>query len=450
MTDIMMCATDADGERRFWTLATSVLGSLAVLKGLHDPSAWSATQVQIDYSFGFVRRGLLGEALKTIGLQINRYDLHVVVSAVLLATMVLLLAFWVYRSRAMLVADGAPCAVFFASFALTYLVHIIGYLDIPLVILSILAVLPRGFGLRLLTVFVTGAIGILIHEMYVITLLPVTLLSLVLPTFKVQRPPVPRLVAFCGVFVSLIAIAVVVIRFPLTPQIAEQLKTSIPDRVDFPLRADFFEAMHASARDNLSMMLNFFRFDPAILRHQVWCLLLFGPVIAFFLWLSLRIIADSPVRRRLASAACAAAALAPLSTHLVAFDFYRWYTLTAFSAFMVMTLVHRHYIDKPIWSGVAGLVIRRVAIIVIVLNVASSDVGWFSPGPEFHVALFPFSEHWDAVRAIVKRGLPQSTECDEPPPNLELTRLRARWCLRPRVPAAGATPSTMPMSSPGL
>src|SRR5215475_8887619 len=109
MTDTMMCASDTDGERRFWTLAASVLGSLAVLKGLHDPSAWSATQVQIDYSFGFVRRGLLGEALKTIGFQIYRYDLHVVVSAVLLATMVLLLALWVYRSRAMLVADGAPC-----------------------------------------------------------------------------------------------------------------------------------------------------------------------------------------------------------------------------------------------------------------------------------------------------------------------------------------------------
>ena len=442
MTDITTSATDADGERRFWTLATVVLGSLAVLKGLHLPSSYTATQVQVNYSFGFVRRGLLGEALSTIGIPIHRYDVHVVVSAVLLATMVLLLALWVYRSRAMLVADGAACAVFFASFALTFLVYIIGYFDIPLIILSVLAVLPQGFGLRLLTVFVTGAVGMLIHEMYVITFLPVTLLSLVLPAFKAQRPvrPVLQLAGFLVVLVTLMAIALVVVRTPWTPEAVEQMKASILARVDFPIRADFFGFMTRSARDNLAMMMNIFLrsgFVPpelptptAFLQTQVWCLLLFGPAIAFFLWLSIRIIAVSLGHRRLASAVCAAATLAPLSAHLVALDFYRWYMLATFNAFMVMTLVHRHCLDKPIWSGAAGVGIRRVAIIVIVLNVASSNVGWF-PAPQFHVALFPFAEHWDSFRAIVKNGLTRSTECDEPSPDIEIERLRVRVCLFP-------------------
>jgi len=40
---------------------------MAVLKGLRRPSMWAATQAQLDYSHGFIKRGLLGAVYGPLG-----------------------------------------------------------------------------------------------------------------------------------------------------------------------------------------------------------------------------------------------------------------------------------------------------------------------------------------------------------------------------------------------
>ena len=72
------------GERRFWRWTAVGLGAIAFGKGIREPNAWPYTHAQLNYSAGFIRRGLYGAALgHPLGLHL--YGHYVVVSTVLWA-----------------------------------------------------------------------------------------------------------------------------------------------------------------------------------------------------------------------------------------------------------------------------------------------------------------------------------------------------------------------------
>ncbi len=169
-------------DSRFWFLASVTLGTVSILKGIRLPSLWAATQMRNDYETGFVKRGLFGEILSKLGLYPESYLDAVLISGILFSAMICMLIWHVWRTGSFhFLGQGLAVGLFCASYALTYVAHTIGYLDICLILLTlgILSTSGQGAGGILLT-GLAAVLGILIHELYLIVFFPLTILPFVL------------------------------------------------------------------------------------------------------------------------------------------------------------------------------------------------------------------------------------------------------------------------------
>jgi hypothetical protein len=388
----------------FWRAAVTLLSVIAILKGLRLPSLWAATQANLDYHQGFIKRGLFGELAYTLGIPIAHYDVFVLLSGFLLLVLLVLLARWVSRSGALRLADGKVVAVFGASFALTYLVHLIGYLEIPLAILALIAVSISTVNRRLLGALVAGCLGVLIHESYVLVFLPMTLLPAFLAAIAGGRStastsstlrsfvPIAAIVAATAVVLLVVALGA-----PMTARRAGALQAAMTAAADFPTRGDFFPVLTRSAADNAAIMM-------ATMTNGLWWLaqcnafVTFMPTAGFFLWISLNIVDTHQGAGRAAKAAVAFASLCPLAMQLVGWDIYRWYALAAFSSFISLTIVCRHYgCNAPLAASGA---VRNIALLLIAVNMATGT-GLFDG---HRVDTFPFVDFWKSCLHWVISG----------------------------------------------
>ncbi len=382
-------------DNRFWRAAAVVFAVVSVLKGLRPPSLWAATQANLDYHHGFVKRGLFGQLAHSLGVAIGHYDVFVIVSGVLLLMMLTVLGWWVVRSGALRLENGMMVAVFGASFALTYLTHLIGYLEIPLAIVALLAMSIGTSRARLPAIFIAGCFGVLIHESYVLTFLPMTLLPPLLAALAGRdRPALLSIAAVVGAIA--IALLSVALGHPLTPHDAGGMQASMAAAVDFRTRDDFFPVLTRSAADNVTVM-------SGTMSNGLWWLaqcnafVTFMPTAALFLWIALDLIGknEPPSQRFLLQAAVLTAGLSPLLMQFLGWDIYRWYALAAFSSFVSMTVVHRHY-----GKTAAPVGVRNAAILLIGINMATGT-GLFDG---FHVNTFPFVDFWKSVIHWVASG----------------------------------------------
>ena len=133
-------------ESDFYRLLLIAGGVIAVLKGLHMPYSWPATQAQIDYRYGFLRRGLFGEACRQLHLPIWRYGVFSAVSFLLLAGFFLLLGWCVRRSGLDRAGLGAFSALIAGSFCVSLLVNLVGFYDIVMAMLVLAVLLVKRPG----------------------------------------------------------------------------------------------------------------------------------------------------------------------------------------------------------------------------------------------------------------------------------------------------------------
>jgi hypothetical protein len=382
----------------FWRAACILFCVIAILKGLRLPSLWAGTQANLDYSQGFIKRGLFGQLARSLGVHIAHYDVFVLVSGLLLVIMLVVLGCWVLRSGALRLGHGVVVAVFAASYALTYLTQLIGYLEIPLAILALVAVSIRALHGRLIGVLISGCLGVLIHESYVLTFLPMTLLPAFLGAFAGGRT---RLRVFMPIAVIVAIIAVVLLSIawgaPMSAQRVSSLQAAMTATVDFPTRSDFFPVLARSAVDNVVIMMT-------TMSRGLWWLaecnafVTFMPTAAFFLWIALDIVdAHQPEAQRLAvKAAVVLASLCPLAMQLLGWDIYRWYALAAFSSFVSMTIVCNHY-----GATARDGALRNMGALLIAVNMATGTVLFGGT----HVDTFPFVDFWKSlIHWIVSGG----------------------------------------------
>jgi hypothetical protein len=119
-----------DGERRFWWSIIPVLTAVSIGKAVRLPNYKSAIQAQIDYRFGFVKRGMYGEIF-TRPLHLEHYRRYAVFSWLMLALMVTVLLLLTWRSGLReRVLTGEAAALFFSSYSLTYMSHMVGYFEV--------------------------------------------------------------------------------------------------------------------------------------------------------------------------------------------------------------------------------------------------------------------------------------------------------------------------------
>jgi hypothetical protein len=374
-----------DGERRFWWSIIPVLTAVSIGKAIRLPNYKSAIQAQIDYRFGFVKRGMYGEIF-TRPLHLEHYHRYVVFSWLTLALMVAVLLLLTWRSglRERLLT-GEAAALFFSSYSLTYMSHMVGYFEVILALLTMGLLFVRSVRWRFLLSLPVAVFALTLHEMFLIVFLPVLLFSFLAQAVRVEEcepssPPSfsesPRAAFAAFALLSLVCVAVT-LKLSLKPAMTQAqinvMGADIAKRVDFPL--DAAEPMYAvlmrSTKDNLVIMKGVAQ-TPAWWRQQIVCLFTMAPTIALLLLTALRVLRSNtmPAPRWLLQSAVAAG-LAPLAMHLLGYDVARFNAMVILASFLVLLAACRFTTGKPIALSTR---MRHCVLLVMLLNMASGDL----------------------------------------------------------------------------
>jgi len=385
-------------------------GALALLKGLRRPNRWSATLAQIDYRDGLLKRGLLGEALRQLGVPQHRYAVFCIVAYVLFAAFLLTLGLFVSRHR--LLADvrhRSMAWLFVGSFSLTYMGHLVGYFDVVLLTLVMGTLCIKTNAFKIPALLSIAVVGTLIHEMYLVTCLPVTLLSMLAPSLC-DRPT--NRVSVASVGWALVALLVCVgltlvlaLGAPTSSQSVARMTVDLATRVDFPLRKDAVEVLGRSAFDNLNLMRDTL--------GQGWFLdalatsaLAFLPTTCVFLlgaWRLLRV-HSAGARRVWLLMFLVCATFSPISMVLMGWDVHRWFALAGVNAFLVYGVAGAVARSRELERGGR---IHRSAInsrgvhALLLLNLVTG-CGYLDG---YRTETFPFQETYAQARRIVRTGI---------------------------------------------
>lgn len=361
-------------EKFFWRFAAVVLGAVSLLKGLRPPSLWGASQGLFNYDHGLIKRGLFGATLGR-WFHLEMYARFAVASFVLLALLVVLLGWLTWRSHALeVLGHGEPVAVFFASFVMTYLAHLAGYQDIILGIVAVLLLLVRDVRLRFCAAIPLCLCGVLLHEMFLFTLLPVVLFSFVLnalrePSQRMRGATWAMMFALCAMSAGMVLRLSIV--QPMTTAQVEGLYSKEAAHADFTPRADVLAVLTRTTADNVELAASVFR----VVRNW-WIvipqsLLVFGPTLLLLLipvaW-RLRMQFEGTALR-IAMIAAVLAVLSPLAMNLFGYDFARWMMFVVLAAFLELLLLARE--ASTAWTLPTGY--RNAAILTIALSMATGE-----------------------------------------------------------------------------
>jgi hypothetical protein len=386
-----IAANDVSGERRFWRWTAVGVGILAFGKGIHEPGPWPYTQAQLDYSAGFIRRGLFGASLGHL-LELNRYSHFVVVSTALLLLLFALIALLARSSKlAGRTLSGELLAVYASSYSVTYLAHLNGYLDIPLALLCVAPLFVRSIGWRLAAAVVATVLGILIHEQFFFAFLPVLIVSVLFGAATAKTADERRLAWTGAVLLAVLGLGMMLYlarHGSISVAQTDQLSQSIVRRADRPMDAEVLKVLPRTSRENLEIMKSVWR-RPTYIPAQGESILLFGPAAAVLSWATLLLLRRwRPGKHRWLYAGVLLATLAPLSLHLVGWDKSRWNELLCLNAFLLLLLVSRQLGGQAVQLPVR---LRRACLLVMLLNMATG--GGLMGG--LHIRPFPFMHNPD-------------------------------------------------------
>jgi hypothetical protein len=376
-------------ELRFYRLLLAAGGVTAILKGMRLPYIWAATQAQIDYRYGYLRRGFFGEVCRRLHSHIWHYGVFCIVAFGLLAGLFWLLARSMRRSGLDAAGLGAFTALLASSFCITLLTNLAGYYDILMALLVLAVMQFRNLRLQVIAALIAGIVGVLVHELYAVTYLPVSLAGIVCGL--AEREQRDR-----KLWVGLAAAAIIpwaIVLLPLghakmTPTEIATLALSIRSRVNFPSHDGvLFAIFGASSGENLHRMLGYMHAGTYWI-EEGFGLLAFLPTTLFFLALAWRIASDRQRALRWYFVLCT---FAPLLLNLVAYDRYRWLAMMELNAALCAIAVcwSKNRLQDATARPIFGVAWRRAAILLIAINMAT-DIGLFQ-GPG---RTFPFQNYW--------------------------------------------------------
>ncbi|MBS1798877.1 MAG: hypothetical protein JSS95_03535 [Acidobacteria bacterium] len=376
----------------FWKIATASVFFLASLKGLRFPNRWSATQAQVDYAFGFVKRGFFGASI-THWLGLNHYARFTVFSYLVLAVFFAMLVLLIKGSGiAARWGDLGVVALFAGSYSVTYLFNTVGYLEIfsAVLVLSVLQLADSRF--RFVGSVAVTIIGLLIHEAFLFMLFPALLLPFVLEWLQEQdRVRRVRLASFIGVLI--LVAAALAIKIAISPSMSQgqaaRMASSIVAKSDFTPRYDFFDVMTRSGRDNLQIMIGYFH-SSGWWARQASSIAVFGPTFILLLAASRRILRAALHRYwKYGFAAVCTVSCAPLLMHFVGWDVGRWNGVACLMAFISLLTVARFTQGRPL--PVSGRW-QRAVLIALLFSMSSGSLLMYGKDDKFFPVLDKFRE----------------------------------------------------------
>jgi hypothetical protein len=376
-------------ELRFYRLLLAAGGVTAILKGMRLPYIWAATQAQIDYRSGYLRRGFFGEVCRRLNIPIWHYGVFCLVAFGLLAGLFWSLTRSMQRSGLDAAGLGAFTALLASSFCITLLTNLVGYYDILMALLVLAVMQFRNLRLQLIAALIAGIIGVLVHELYVIAYLPVSLAGIVCGfAEREQRERKLWVGLAAAVIVPWAMVLLPVGHAKMAPIEIGKLAVSIRSRVNFPSHDGvLFAIFGTSTGENLHRMLGVMHVGTYWV-EECFGLLAFLPTTLFFLALAWRIASERKRALRWYFVLCT---FAPLLLNLVAYDRYRWLAMMELNAALCAIAVcwSKNRLHDATALPEFGMAWRRAAILLIAINMAT-DIGLFQ-GP---ARTFPFQNYW--------------------------------------------------------
>jgi hypothetical protein len=360
-------------DTRFWFVVSALVGALALLKGIRLPNRWAATQAQLDYSQGFVKRGLFGAAVAG-PLGLGHYARFAVVSYALLAVLCVLVIALAMKSGLVQRLGGAEMlAVFCGCYGVSTIANTVGYLDIPLAILAVCVLFVKNAWARFAVGLPLVVIALLIHELFLFVFLPVVLLSFVVQGASETSVKARWRVWVAGAVLMVAALGVTLrlaLERPMTPAEVATMSEHVAARVDFVPRADFFVVMLLSSKDNFKTMTGYFK-DMDWYGKQISSVLIFGPSVLLLLFAAKEVLQGAGAKAWLIVVAMLCAC-SPLAMHVLAWDVGRFNGLLCLTAFLALIVAVR-FSDGPMLEKMT-VMRKRVVVLVLLGSMASGGL----------------------------------------------------------------------------
>jgi len=364
---------DDESGKRFWFTVTGIVGILALLKGIRLPNRWAATQAQIDYSQGFVKRGFFG-AVVSGPLHLFIYSRFAMVSYLLLGLLAVLLVVLAFKSGISKRLGGVELlALYFGSYSVTLLASTVGYMDIPLAIVVVMLLFIRDPMLRLGLSLPLTIVCLMVHEMFLIVFVPVLLLSFVLQGINEDSQSAKRWVLVSVLILGCVAL-LTTFKIALLPSMsasqAALMTHKIASRVDFEPRQDFYDVMTRSANANWQVMKATFQ-TPDWKKTEITSAILLGPTVVLLLTSIRHVLRNSVVSAKgwvfflVAICACS-----PIAMHIYGWDYARWNGLVCLTSFLSLIVV-----VKFTKGASFPVSIKRQRLVTIVLLVSMASGG---------------------------------------------------------------------------
>jgi hypothetical protein len=357
-------------DETFWRNLIVLVGGLAFLKGARLPSLWAATQAQFDYSAGFIKRGLYGELMDL--LRIHHYLPFAAFSFLILAVFLVLLWRYVDARRSGIVGLMVA-AVFFSSFSFTFLAHLVGYLGVFLTLLTIATLLIPRKEARICAGILVVLCGILIHEMFLFTCLPLLLLDAALEdTDRTGRLRLKYAALLLGTAIGVTLVTTLPRSLP--PKRLASYSRQLAGKTDFALRQDCVAVLGRSLKDNLQIMGHICR-SGWWATSEVEALFEVAPLLLFLLFVSFGLInrtrADLP--KTALKIGVVAISLSPVVLSFLGWDVYRFYAWAGWNCFFAFVILRRRLASGSGDSiaGIRPVLLRNLAIAVIVINLST-------------------------------------------------------------------------------
>jgi hypothetical protein len=398
--DIVNHTKIKEKERLLFALIV-ILFLYSVLRGIRFPNLWAATHFYFNYTAGFIKRGFIGSVIGWLDMDVLfTYSFFFYFSLVIFAAnMVLLMDSTLKLARNNDLIVKASALVFSTGFSLVFLAHTMGYAEHLQLLAVQLLIRIRNFNVKVFLALLTGVILLLIHEAFLLTFLPVLILSLLVGHDDVDTRVKWRVAGSLFLLMSLITL--IVNHHVISDKGMIELIRSIRSRVDFTVRLDALRALFRSTEMNMSIMQAAWK-KPFFLKHQAASLVLTFPSVLYFMYAAISRLQKKGIPW--IGFVIVISSLAPFSLNLFGWDLHRWNTLVIASSYLSLVVITSSTVflgdttsmsRGKLWAAV-------LAALILVMN-CSQNIPLFD---ERTVEHFPFRSHINYLGKVVKGEAP--------------------------------------------
>jgi len=407
-------ALEQNKFRRPYGVLLATIFALTFFKGFRLPSLWPATHFAFNYSFGFIRRGLVGEvARRLFGDDIFKYSnfLGFAIGSMLLFGVVFGLAL----VRALRLAPNdwgfrLILLVFAASPALVFFVHMVGYFDylgaIGVLGVLFLALRTEHRFVPSYVACVLGGLLVLIHEgltvMFVPSLFFVLLCHALRGSFK---QPVSKggwvALAAHGLLATLPFLVIAVLLSTWGTQDGPRVRALanfLQRHTDFPIRPDAVEVLTRSSAANMRAIVPQYWAQPWARQLAYINYIAVLPGLGLIVYYGVRSVRRIELPRALSwlLLAAFAATVAPQLLNFVGWDWPRWNGISLLQALVCILSLRLLLPHAP--PPELSMRVATFGAVLVAIGLCSTAFLF----DNYRVQLFPFDRQFEMILETLK------------------------------------------------